>query len=65
MSEIWRVTRRQYQESKAKRAAGVPILNARDGRDHEAAVREAVAQGRDVPQNVLLDYKYYPWYRRE
>lgn len=46
-----------YQESKALRVAGgVPILNARDGREHEAAVRQAAAEGLPVPPHVLAEY---------
>ena len=35
------MTRLAYQESRALRVGGVPILNARDAREHEAAVRRA------------------------
>ncbi|MBU1747316.1 MAG: hypothetical protein KKA73_06475, partial [Chloroflexi bacterium] len=52
----WTMTQRAYQESKAQRVAGVPIMNARDGRDHEASVRQAVAQGLPVPAYVLACY---------
>lgn len=53
---IWAMRRREYQESRAQRAGGVPILNAQDGRDHEEAVKKAVAAGRPVPDRVLMDY---------
>ena len=53
----WRMTRLAYQESKAMRVAGgVPVLNARDGRDHEASVRRAVDAGLPVPPEVLVGY---------
>jgi len=55
--EPWQMTRLAYQESRALRVAGgLPILNARDGRDHEAAVRQAAAQGLPVPPHVLAQY---------
>ncbi|MBU1749686.1 MAG: hypothetical protein KKA73_18535 [Chloroflexi bacterium] len=53
----WMMTRRAYQESKALRVAGgVPILNVQDGRDHQAAIRQALAVGLPVPAFVLADY---------
>jgi len=53
----WTMTRRAYQEGKALTVAGgVPILNGQDGRDHAAAVREAVVAGLPVPAYVLADY---------
>lgn len=55
--EPWQMTRLAYQESKALRVAGgVPILNARDGREHEAAVLQAAAEGLPVPPHVLAEY---------
>ena len=55
--EPWQMTRLAYQQSKAARVAGgVPILNARDGRDHEAAVRQAVDAELPVPPEVLAEY---------
>lgn len=55
--EPWQMTRLAYQESRAVRVAGgVPILNARDGREHEAAVRQAAAEGLPVPPRVLAEY---------
>lgn len=55
--EPWQMTRLTYQESRAARVAGgVPILNARDGREHEAAVRRAAAEGLPVPPRVLAEY---------
>jgi hypothetical protein len=55
--EPWQMTRLAYQESRAVRiAGGVPILNARDGREHEAAVRRAAATGLLVPAHVLAEY---------
>ena len=53
---LWAMSRRAYQESRALRAGGVPILNARDGREHESAVRQAVAEGLPVPAHVLAEY---------
>lgn len=56
--EPWQMTRLAYQESRALRVAGgVPILNAADGRAHEAAVRQAAAQGLPVPPHVLAYYR--------
>lgn len=53
----WQLTRLAYQEGRALRVAGgVAILNARDGRVHEAAVREAVAASLPIPAHVLADY---------
>jgi hypothetical protein len=52
----WAMTQRAYQEWKAVRAAGVPILDAADVREHERLVREAVERGEDVPAHVLADY---------
>jgi|GEM_PF-3430853 len=53
----WTMSRRTYQENRALAVAGgVPILNAQDGRDHEAAVRKAVAVGLPVSAHVLADY---------
>ena len=55
--EPWQMTRLAYQESRALRVAGgVPILNAADGRAHEAAVRRAAAEGLPVPPHVLAQY---------
>ena len=54
--EPWQMTRLAFQESRALRVAGVPILNAADGRTHEAAVRQAAAQGLPVPPHVLAYY---------
>jgi hypothetical protein len=55
--EPWQMTRLAYQESRALRVAGgVPILNAKDGREHEAAVRRAAAEGLPVPPRVLAEY---------
>jgi hypothetical protein len=55
--EPWQMTRLAYQESRALRVAGgVPILNAADGRTHEAAVRQAAAQRLPVPPHVLAYY---------
>ena len=54
--ESWQVPRLAYQKSKAMTAGGVPILNAQDGRDHEAAVRRAVDAGLPVPPEVLAEY---------
>ena len=50
------MSRLTYQESRALCAGGVPILNAKDGRDHEAAVRQAAAEGLPVPHHVLAEY---------
>jgi hypothetical protein len=50
------MSRLAYQESRALCAGGVPILNAKDGRDHEAAVRQAAAEGLPVPPHVLAEY---------
>jgi hypothetical protein len=51
------MTRLAYQESRALRVAGgVPILNAKDGWEHEAAVRRAAAEGLPVPPRVLAEY---------
>ena len=56
-SEPWHMTRLAYQESRAMRVAGgVSILNAKDGREHEAAVRRAAAEGLPVPPRVLAEY---------
>lgn len=52
----WTMSRLAYQESRALCAGGVPILNARDGREHEAAVRQAAAEGLPVPAHVLAEY---------
>ncbi|MBU1879267.1 MAG: hypothetical protein KJ734_09990, partial [Chloroflexi bacterium] len=53
----WTMTRRAYQDSRARQVAGgVPIWNAQDGRDHEAAVRQAVAEGQPVPDQVRAEY---------
>ncbi|MFC2036995.1 hypothetical protein ACFLYD_03350 [Chloroflexota bacterium] len=52
----WTMSRLAYQESRALCVAGVPILNAKDGRDHEAAVRQATAEGLPVPPHVLAEY---------
>jgi hypothetical protein len=52
----WTLTRRQYQESKALTAAGVPILDVADAREHQRLVREAVERGEDVPDHVLAGY---------
>jgi hypothetical protein len=52
----WTMSRLSYQESRALCAGGVPILNAKDGRDHEAAVRQAAAEGLPVPPHVLAEY---------
>lgn len=55
--ESWEMTRLAWQESRALRVAGgVPVLNAQDGRDHEAAVRRAAAHGLPVPAHVLAYY---------
>jgi hypothetical protein len=55
--EPWQMTRLAYQESRAARVAGgVPILNARDGQEHEAAVRRAAAEGLPVLPRVLAEY---------
>jgi hypothetical protein len=55
--EPWQMTRLAYQESRALRVAGgVPVLNAADGRAHEAAVRRAAAQRLPVPPHVLAYY---------
>ena len=55
--EPWEMTRLAWQETRALRVAGgVPVLNAQDGRDHEAAVRRAAAQGLPVPTHVLAYY---------
>ena len=55
--EPWRMTRLAYQESRAMRVAGgVPVLNARDGREHEASVRRAVDASLPVPPEVLAGY---------
>lgn len=54
--EPWRMARLAYQTSKALTAGGVPILNAQDGRNHEAAVRRAVDAGLPVPPEVLAGY---------
>lgn len=53
--EPWRMSRRDYQEWKATQsyAGGVPVLNARDGEEHERLVRQAFAEGKPVPQSVL------------
>ncbi len=59
--EVWEMTPREYQESKAMRAAGVPILNAADGREHERIVRERHESGEEVPERVLYHYRYYHW----
>jgi hypothetical protein len=56
-TQPWTMSRVVYQESRAVRVAGgVPILNARDGREHEAAVHRAVAEGLPVPTHVLAEY---------
>jgi len=52
----WQMTRLAYQTSKALTAGGVPILNAQDGRNHEAAVLRAVDAGLPVPPEVLAGY---------
>jgi hypothetical protein len=52
----WAMSRLAYQESRALCAGGVPILNAKDGRDHEAAVRQAITEGLPVPAHVLVEY---------
>ena len=55
--EPWQMARLAYQESRALRVGGgVPILNAADGRTHEAAVRQAAAQSLPVPPHVLAYY---------
>ena len=54
--EPWQMTRLAYQKSKAMTAGGIPILNAQDGRDHEAAVCRAVDAGLPVPPEVLAEY---------
>ena len=55
-TEPWRLTRLAYQESKALAAGGVPILNGADGEAHKEIVRQALADGKDVPAEVLADY---------
>ena len=52
----WTMSRLAYQERGALCAGGVPILNAKDGRDHEAAVRQAITEGLPVPAHVLAEY---------
>jgi hypothetical protein len=54
--EPWQMTRLAYQESRALCAGGVPILNARDGQEHEVSVRQAAAEGLPGPAHVLAEY---------
>ena len=58
--EPWEITRQTYATMLARDRLGgrraVPILDARDHDAHEAAVRQAVADGKPVPEIVLRDY---------
>ena len=59
--EPWEMTPLQYQEDKALRAAGIPILNAADAREHERIVRNRHEAGEHVPKEILERYKHSPW----
>ena len=52
----WEMGQRQYMLSRAMCAGGVPICNAADREVHEAAVRQASAQGLPVPPDALEEY---------
>jgi hypothetical protein len=60
----WKLTKREYQESKAMTVAGgVPILNAADAKEHCRIVEEALACGCPISTHVLKDYPdlWKPW----
>jgi hypothetical protein len=52
----WEMRQRDYQLSRAKKAGGVPVLNANDRLAHREAVQQALAAGQPVPPEVLADY---------
>jgi hypothetical protein len=57
--EPWQLTKLQYQEVHAKRAGGIPILNARDGREWEHLIDKMLTAGRqDISAEVLASCSY-------
>ncbi len=64
LPEPWKMTQRQYQETKAARVAGgVPILNVADEEEHRQLVEEAMERGEIIPTHVFEDYPdlWRPW----
>ena len=54
------MTTLEYQESKAIRVAGgIPILNARDRREHEKLVVKALDEGKEVAPRTLKSLGRY------
>ena len=59
MDDAWTMTPLEYQQVKAiEKTGSAMILDANDRRNHEAIVRQAIEDGRNIPQRVL---DHYPW----
>jgi hypothetical protein len=57
--DAWTMTPLEYQQLKAIEKTGSSmILDAKDRRNHEAIIKQAIEDGKNIPQRVL---DHYPW----
>ncbi len=58
-TEAWQMTSLEYQQMKAIEKTGhTYVLDANDRRIHEALVRQALDEGKEIPERVLQEYSW-------